>query len=54
MSERLLERERAHNRMIARVVDIDEYLDGVDDKREFTKYEVQRMLNHIIEGGGWI
>ena len=53
-SEQDIERLREHNRMISRLGEVEEYLDGAGDSRTFTKYAVQKMLQHVRLGGGWL
>jgi hypothetical protein len=53
-SEQDIERLREHNRMISRLAEVEWYMDGAGNTRTFTKYAVQKMLQHVRLGGGWI
>lgn len=39
--------------MLGRIVEIAGYLD-VSERVEYTKYDVQKMMTHILKGGGYL
>jgi len=53
MSERMLDEIREKNKMVERVEQLEIYL-GLTERTTFTTYDVQKMLDYIRNGKGWI
>jgi len=53
MSEQMLEQIREYNRITHRFVEVAGYIDN-SPRVAYSKSEVQKMMTHVLKGGGWI